>query len=228
MINRNRASILCALLVVTSQSDAANLIAPDVYAAQIARAGDAQGTPACATCHGANGEGNPLMGAPRLSGLPAGYAVRQLNHFADNEHANAMMMAVAKTLSSGQRTALATYYSHLQTPVDVSSPAASTSSKSVTSMGSELSLRGRWSDNLPACIQCHGMGGVGVGDAFPPLAGQSALYLANQLRAWQNGTRDPGPQALMRGIVKKLSPADIEAVATYFSEQPVQTVKRHP
>jgi thiosulfate dehydrogenase len=48
------------------------------------------------------------------------------------------------------------------------------------------------------------------------LAGQPGSYIANQLRAWQNDQRDPGPQGLMGGIANKLTAADVAAVAAYF------------
>lgn len=35
----------------------------------------------CAACHGAQGEGNQLLGAPALAGLNDWYVVKQLNHF---------------------------------------------------------------------------------------------------------------------------------------------------
>ncbi|MEZ5594845.1 MAG: c-type cytochrome [Pseudomonadales bacterium] len=36
---------------------------------------------ACATCHGARGEGNPAMAAPRLAGVSDWYLVRQFNNY---------------------------------------------------------------------------------------------------------------------------------------------------
>ena len=70
---------------------------------------------------------------------------------------------------------------------------------------------------MPACAQCHGPGGTGVGEDFPPLAGQPAAYLAEQLRAWQSGGRHPGPLGLMETIARKLSAADIQAVSDYYA-----------
>jgi len=48
--------------------------------------------------------------------------------------------------------------------------------------GAWLALRGAWERNIPECVLCHGPNGVGVGSVFPPLAGQSALYIENQLK----------------------------------------------
>jgi cytochrome c553 len=60
---------------------------------------------------------------------------------------------------------------------------------------------------------------MGVGDAFPPLAGQSATYLADQLKAWQSGTRHPGPLGLMQTIARNLSAADIQAISDYYASR---------
>ncbi|GAB3628157.1 hypothetical protein GCM10027419_30080 [Pandoraea terrae] len=69
----------------------------------------------------------------------------------------------------------------------------------------------------PACAQCHGPGGAGVGTKFPPLAGQPAAYIAGQLRAWKTAVRPPGPLALMPAIATKLSDTDITSVANYYA-----------
>ena len=71
---------------------------------------------------------------------------------------------------------------------------------------------------MPACAQCHGPGGSGVGAQFPPLAGLPAAYIAEQLQAWKAGNRPPGPLALMAGIAKKLSNAEVSAVAAYYEK----------
>lgn len=194
-----------------------------VNAAQLAGAGNGRGAPACATCHGAAGDGNSSMGAPRIAGLSAVYTDRQLENFAGGNRVDAIMTPIAKTLSPAERTAMAAFYARLPNrPVKTGGPTVAADS-STPGAGEQLALRGRWSNELPACIECHGNGGVGVGDAFPALAAQPALYLENQLRAWQSGARDPGPQGLMGGIAEKLSAADIQAVADYFSRQPILT-----
>ncbi|WP_449406110.1 c-type cytochrome [Massilia phosphatilytica] len=76
-------------------------------------------------------------------------------------------------------------------------------------------MRGRWEDNLPACLQCHGPGGAGVGPAFPALAGQSSAYIAAQLHAFKDGSRPGGPRrcsSRRRQVVH----ADINAVSNHF------------
>lgn len=178
--------------------------------AQIATAG-ASGAAACASCHGPRGEG--MAGFPRLSGSGAGYLQRQLDAFADGSRQNPIMQPIAQALSPEQRAQVAAYYASLPGPAS----ATERQTPAVTDTGAWLAMRGRWEDGLPACGQCHGPGGVGVGTDFPPLAGLSAQYIATQLKAWQAGTRPPGPLGLMEIVARKLDEADIQAVSTYYA-----------
>ena len=50
---------------------------------EIAANGNGRDAPACAACHGAQGEGRPDAAYPRLAGLDSGYLIGQLNAFAD-------------------------------------------------------------------------------------------------------------------------------------------------
>lgn len=189
--------------------------------ASIALHGNDRGAPACVTCHGAYGEGMPANGFPRLAGLNAGYLKTQLDAFVNGQRTNAMMSPIAQTLSSDERAEVARYFAGLSGPASMAEPVQETNSA-----GARLAIQGRWSQGLPACIQCHGEMGVGVGTTFPALAGQSSLYIENQLRAWQQGTRVPGPLGLMKVIASKLSAADIHEVAAYFSALPASDPSR--
>lgn len=166
--------------------------------------------PPCAVCHGAHGEGNPAIGAPRLVGVGAAYLQEQLRDFADGTRASPIMAPTAKALGSAQGEAVAAYYAGLPAPAIAAAAGG-------VSPGKLLAERGRWSDGLPACSQCHGPEGVGVGAAFPPLAGLPASYVTAQLQAWQEGHRAPGPLGLMAAVAKKMSKTDIEDVAAYFA-----------
>jgi cytochrome c553 len=67
----------------------------------------------------------------------------------------------------------------------------------------------------PACAQCHAFNGASDGSgAFPRIAGQSAYYLAKQLRDFASGVRT---NAIMSPIVKALSPNDVADVAAYYA-----------
>ena len=186
---------------------------------------------ACQTCHGLAGEGIAQAGFPRLAGLGKSYLQRQLAAFADGTRANEVMMPIAKALSDADRAAVTTYYATLPAPVAPSSPNAALPTAAASGpgtatdaalLGASLATRGRWADTLPACDQCHGPGGRGVGPDFPPLVGQSAGYLANQLTAWKTGARPPGPMGLMAVVAKKLTEADVLAIAEHYSALPAK------
>jgi cytochrome c553 len=71
------------------------------------------------------------------------------------------------------------------------------------------------SSGSPACAQCHAFtGGSDGSGAFPRIAGQSAVYLAKQLRDFRSGVR---ANAIMSPIASALSPDDMEDVAAYYS-----------
>lgn len=191
---------------------------------------------ACQSCHGVAGEGIAGAGFPRLAGLGAGYLQRQLEAFAEGSRSNAVMMPIAKALSAADRKAVASHYASLPFGGTAAMPSPSAASQSASapkasavataasaptpSVGATLATRGRWSDMLPACEQCHGRGGRGVGADFPPLVGQSATYLAAQLTAFKSNARPAGPMNLMGVVAQKLSDADVREVAAYYAMLP--------
>lgn len=197
-----------------------------VDAAQLATQGNGRGAPPCLGCHGADGGGQAAAGFPRLAALDASYLRRQLDSFADGTRDNPVMKPVATALTTDERQALAEYYSRMPLPAALARPA--TPAPASDSRGALLATRGRWSRQVPACEQCHGPGGVGVGAAFPPLAGQSAVYIAAQLRAWQRGSRHNDPLALMQHISAALDDQDITEVAGWFAAQPLGQAKATP
>lgn len=193
--------------------------------ATIATQGTTKGIPACISCHGAKGEGNAAAGFPRLAGAGAPYLKAQLDAFANGQRQSTVMQPFAKIMASEGRVAVADYFSRL--PPSPDAHPANRDSAAPSDTGAWLATRGRWEQGLPACSQCHGPGGSGVGAAFPPLAGQPASYISAELHAWQKGLRPPGPLALMPVIAGKLSEADITAVSDYYAGEPLAgNVKR--
>ena len=178
---------------------------------QIVTQGAGPAVAACAGCHGARGEG--LAAFPRLGGTGQAYLQAQLDAFAKGTRQNPLMQPIAQGLTSAQRAAVARYYSSLPP----SQRAAAVASIGPADAGAWLATRGRWSEQIPACAQCHGPGGNGVGADFPPLAGLPAAYITEQLQAWKNGARPPGPLALMETVAKKLGDAEISAVSSYYA-----------
>ena len=188
--------------------------------------GNGKGAAPCMACHGADGGGMATAGNPRLAGLNATYLQKQLDDFASGARTSPMMQATARALSEDERQALAIYYSKQPMALALAKPAAPM--PAVDSVGAVLATRGRWDQQVPACVQCHGPGGVGVGEHFPPLAGQSATYIEAQLKAWQQGTRHNDPLQLMQHLSSVLSEQDVRAVAEWFAAQPLTAKEATP
>jgi cytochrome c553 len=195
------------------------LLACATDALTITTQGNGKGAAPCMACHGADGGGMAGAGNPRLAGLNAAYLQKQLDDFANGTRSSPMMQATAKALSEDERQALAIYYS--KQPIAPALAKSTAPMPTPDSVGAVLATRGRWSEQVPACVQCHGPGGVGVGEHFPPLTGQSAMYIEAQLRAWKLGTRHNDPLQLMQHLSGALSEQDMHAVAAWFAAQPL-------
>lgn len=207
--------VISGLFVSLAMRTAPPAFATDGQA--IAANGKERGAPACTACHGAQGEGQPEAGYPRLSGLNAEYLLHQLNDFADGRRENEIMHPIAEALSPEERQAVASFFAASAAP---QAPEPARPDEKVLASGAALALRGDWTKGLPGCVQCHGPGGQGVGVSFPKLAGQSAAYIAGQLKAGQEGKRANGPLNLMTGVAAKLDDSQIAAVAAYYSGLP--------
>lgn len=197
--------------------------------AQLAAQGG-QGAPACASCHGAAGEGNAASGFPRIAGQSYRYLVHQLESYANDTRKNAVMAQIAKALNAAQRSQAAAYYASLA-PNGVAAAGAPASAGSATAAarpasapagnarrGGELANVGDEAKWVQACANCHGPGGIGEG-SIPYLAGQHADYLVSALNEWRDGSRSNDPTGQMPLIAKALSDADAQGVAAYFAQQ---------
>ena len=67
------------------------------------------------------------------------------------------------------------------------------------------------------CANCHGTDGRAVqGSAIPSLAGLPRDYIAQQMLAFQNGSR---PATVMAQIAKGFNAEQLDALAAYFAAQ---------
>jgi cytochrome c553 len=211
----------------------------------LAQSGNNQGLVACATCHGAHGEGNTDMAAPRLAGLDAGYLGKQLEDFARKPSpAGVVMEPVARDYVKTPRIhSDPTVFTPGLRHDEIMSPIARSlspleiknlslyyaslafSAKQIPAdyqtleRGAELALRGKPEYALPACLSCHAPEGEGFGADFPPLAGQPVAYIVKQLDHWQHGQRDNDKLGLMRAVAEQLTDADKLNVATYYANR---------
>jgi cytochrome c553 len=70
---------------------------------------------------------------------------------------------------------------------------------------------------VEACVQCHGLDGIGKNRDIPNLAGQSRDELARKLASFRNGQRQ---HPTMNFFAVQASPAELEQVIDYFSSLP--------
>ena len=199
-----------AALLLATQAQAAD--GQKIYA----QGGANPAAMACGTCHGADGMGMAAGGFPRLAGISAGYTRKQLEDFRSGARANPIMQPIAAALSDEEIQAVAGTLEDMQAP----SYARIGRAEKAEGVGATLALRGAWERNIPECVACHGPGGMGVGDSFPPLAGQSAQYLSAQLNAWRQGTRKNDPNDLMGHIARSMTDAEVQAASEYFANLP--------
>ncbi len=65
-----------------------------------------------------------------------------------------------------------------------------------------------------ACQGCHGIDGQSQSGHYPSLAGQRALYLENQLKAFQSGAR---VNPMMKSMAANLNKQDIKNISAYYA-----------
>ena len=66
------------------------------------------------------------------------------------------------------------------------------------------------------CSACHGPNGNSVNPEWPRLAGQSAIYIAEQLRLFRAGVRN---NPVMQPLASTLTDQDISDLAVYYEAQ---------
>jgi cytochrome c553 len=75
------------------------------------------------------------------------------------------------------------------------------------------------------CSSCHGPNGNSTNPEWPRLAGQSAVYIAEQLRLFRAGTRN---NPIMKPLAAGLSDQDISDLAVYYQGQTITGLEADP
>ncbi|ROR34283.1 c-type cytochrome [Inmirania thermothiophila] len=181
------------------------------HAAGDPEAGKAK-TQLCAGCHGADGNSvNPLW--PNLAGQHPKYLEAQLRAFKSGARKDPTMSPMAATVQDGDIPDIAAYFA-----AQTVKASAVTASEEVLAEGRKIYLGGIAETRTAACAGCHGPRGQGNGPAgFPALAGQKAQYVAKQLKDFRAGTRATDPNGMMRDVAKRMTDAEIAAVAAYIA-----------
>ena len=179
----------------------------------------AQRLAACTLCHGKQGVARPDGYHPRIAGKPAGYLYNQLLNFRDGRRHYGPMVAMVDVLSDSYLREIANHFAALDLPYPA--PQAATEPAALLQQGQRLALQGDTLRGLPACVSCHGQALTGVAPAVPGLLGLPRDYLQGQLGAWATGQRRAQAPDCMAQIAKRLSAADVSALAAWLASQPV-------
>ncbi|MDL0431067.1 c-type cytochrome [Marinobacter sp. TBZ242] len=166
----------------------------------------------CAGCHGEGGA-KPVMAVyPKLSGIGEKYLYQQLVLIKDKDREIAEMTGLLDNMSDQDLRDLAAYFNEQDITVAQADP-------DLVDEGQALYRGGNMASGVPACAGCHNPRGIGNEPAgYPRLSGQTADYVAKQLKAYRDGERAAGQNAsIMMDVAAKLTDAEIEAVASYVS-----------
>ncbi len=168
----------------------------------------------CATCHGANGVGNPVVGGPSLGGLEPWYLKNQLMSFragyrgTDPDYIPGFeMQDSVNELSDAEIDELVAYISTWDQPVSLQTLGGD------ASHGSELYV---------TCAACHGVNAEGNPALnAPALSSRDDWYMLRQLKLFKAGSRGAHPDdhigAPMRAAMSTLnSEQDMIDVLTFI------------
>ncbi len=145
----------------------------------------------CATCHGAEGEGNVALNSPKLSGQADWYIRRQIHNFKQG------IRGAHKDDVYGQQMApMAAILADDAAVRDVAAYIKSFPESAVHGQDEPLSVgdanRGR--KLFVTCGTCHGINGQGnYATNSPRLNGQEGWYLRRQLNNFKQGIRGAHP-----------------------------------
>ena len=167
----------------------------------------------CQSCH-AEDRLNGLSLVPSLAGQSQTYLRESLAAYVDGRRLSGVMQAAVAGLSTEELDTLAREYAGMQR--QSLAPAQRNPRQADVAKGRELAEKGRAADRIPACLTCHER--VDGNPAYPKLKGQSAAYLAAQLRLFRDEHRGGGKFShLMLPVANNLTDADIENVSAYFA-----------
>ena len=113
---------------------------PDTMAARVL---------ACASCHGAEGEGTSDVYFPRLAGKPAGYLYNKLVAFRDGRRKYPPMNYLLDFLPDPYLKQMAEHFASLRPPFPA--PAVPTVSKDILARGESIAVNGDPQRGVPAC-----------------------------------------------------------------------------
>ena len=171
--------------------------------------GRAKAQEVCVACHGEQGV-SVAPQYPNLAGQSGAAIYKQLNDYRTGSRTNQLMTDIAKALDETALADIAAYYA--AQPKRNPNPETLAESPAAIVRLVELGDPGR---NIPPCAACHRPGSGGPIET-PILAEQVKEYIALQLKMYAAGDRRNDVYGRMRTIASKLTPAEIDGLATYY------------
>ena len=150
----------------------------------------------CIACHGAQGEGNKTLNAPKIAGLPDWYIARQLRSFKkgirgthQKDTYGMQMRPMAMTLANDE--AIDNVAAYIATfKEDVVSVSTKTVKATPTATATVSGSAENGKTLYALCVSCHGADGAGNKALNAPrISGQKEWYLARQLASFKAGMR---------------------------------------
>jgi cytochrome c553 len=184
----------------------------------------AQRMQACVVCHGREGRATNVGYFPRIAGKPAGYLYQQLQNFRSGRRRNEAMSRLLAHLSDDYLREIAAYFSELDLPYPPAQPGVLAAGQ--RQVAEALVLHGDRDRGIPACVSCHGTRMAGKLPSMPGLLALPADYLVAQLGAWRTGHRKAIEPDCMADVARRLTPAEIGAIARWLSSQTLPTGTR--
>jgi cytochrome c553 len=171
--------------------------------------GRAKAQEVCVACHGEQGV-SAAPQYPNLAGQSGAAIYKQLNDYRTGSRTNPLMTGIAQSLDEATLADVAAYYA--AQPMRNPNPATLADAPAAIVRLVEL---GDPSRNIPPCAACHRPGSGGPIET-PILAEQGKEYIVEQLKMYAAGERRNDVYGRMRTIAAKLTPAEIDGLATYY------------
>ena len=171
----------------------------------------------CIGCHGIPGyqaSFPEVHRVPMISGQGAPYIVSALTAYQKGDRRHPSMRGIADNLSEQDMADIAAYYEvHGQVEGAPVPGKAAEGNARVTALL-----------NKGACISCHGDSfSKPIAPNYPKLAGQHGDYLFVALKAYKSDGKNATwgrANAIMGGVAKQFSNAELKEMATYISALP--------
>lgn len=169
----------------------------------------------CQGCHGEEGI-SIAPNFPNLAGQFQKYIERQMRDYVDGKRSDPMMSGMAAGVTEIQDLKdIAAYFASKKRMKGTLG-----SNKELAAKGKVIFHQGNPEKGIYACGNCHGENGYGLdakNNVFPVISGQTKDYIVKQMNDYRSGERHNDPAGMMSSVAKKMTDAEIDAVAEYVA-----------